>query len=157
MTTALASKPDYLKAVGLITAEWNAVEHSMMWILSLLTGCGMEKGEAIFYAIESNRGRREMVIAVAQIALRAHPEQLSKLGSLLDRTRKAAKRRNTFAHALWGVAMDGSVTHGNNLSNRQPVSLHELEQVAEQLRALQTDFVAFITSLFGPQPSPQKP
>lgn len=157
MVTSLASKPDYLKAVGLITAEWNAVEHSMAWVFNLLAGCEAGKSQAIFYAIESNRARREITVAIAQVALANHPDLLRRIGGLLDRTRKAAEKRNIYAHALWGVSGDGTEISRGNTFERIPVALAELEQAAAQMAQLQNDFALFIRDLFALGSSPQKP
>lgn len=159
MVTSLSQKPDYLKAVGLITAEWTAVEHQMLTLFAILANCGSDVAAAIFSAIESNRGRREIILSVAKVTLRDNPDGLLKeVEALLDRTRKAVSKRNRFAHALWSVSEDGTVA-----TVTQPpivattVTVKELEQASDQMARLQHDFVILIGRFYGFPASPKTP
>lgn len=150
MVTSLATKPDHQQAIGLIMAEFAAMEHGMMMVLSCLLGCGWEKTGALFAAVESARSRREMVAEVGRIALKNHPDELRRLERLVKRSAKATSKRNTYAHALWSVGKGGDTGIQNSLGapGSTPVRIKDLKRIPTDLGSLSNDWMMFLFDLW---------
>src|SRR5215471_15264831 len=100
-THAIAKHPDYANKLGIITAEWSALEWHLCLLFQHLLGVDGQRAEAVFFTITNNRSRREAIASLANLLLPEGNELRGRTDRILRRVSNAATRRNSMAHAIW--------------------------------------------------------
>jgi hypothetical protein len=75
----------------------------MFQLFQAMCGAPPPIARSIFYAVESNRGRRDILNAIGRFAVEK-PGDRSELEKLIERIGTCAKQRNKNVHDTWGVA-----------------------------------------------------
>jgi hypothetical protein len=76
----------------------------MYLIFELMSGSPPAVARSTFYAIDSTRGRREMLMAIGHVLFNEHKSELNILDDTLRRVGRTAGQRNKYVHDTWGVA-----------------------------------------------------
>lgn len=103
ITTNLDTEPTYAEHLGHICVAWANVEWHMYLLFELISGSPPAVARSTFYAIDSNRGRREILLGVARLLLDKQSDK-SILEDILRRIGRTAGQRNKYVHDTWGVA-----------------------------------------------------
>lgn len=149
VTTNLLEAPEYAERIGHLTVAWANLEWQMYNVFQELCGAPVQLARASFYAIDSNRGRREILASVAAIVLKGRSD-LSVLDNILRRIGKSAGQRNKYVHDTWCVASTGSVKVfqlrlGVEEGSRDmdEVSLEDLKAATDQFNKLSEELYEF--------------
>jgi hypothetical protein len=97
---SIAKHPDYAERLGIITAEWSALEWHLCFLFEALLGVDRERAEAVFFTLTNNRSRREVVANLAKVLLTEESELRVRTDRILRRAKNAATRRNALAHGI---------------------------------------------------------
>jgi hypothetical protein len=103
VTTNLYGSAAHAEQLGHLCVAWANLEWHMYLIFDRMSGSPPALARSAFYAIESNRGRREMMLAVSRRALERATDR-SVLEDILRRVGKTASQRNKYVHDTWGIA-----------------------------------------------------
>ncbi len=103
ITTNLLTAPLYAEQLGHLCVAWSNLEWHMFLLFQFICGAPPAVARTTFYAIESNRGRREILKSVggAVLSKQSHRDALD---DILRRIGKTASVRNKYVHDTWGVA-----------------------------------------------------
>jgi hypothetical protein len=142
---SIASHPDYAEKLGIITAEWSALEWSLCSLFAAMLGVDEDRAEAVFFTLTNNRSRREVVASLAKVLFAEGADLRNRTDRILRRTRNAASRRNSLAHGIWTFG-EGPESGSSLALHREtgiltsvPVEPKSLDQVISQLRNLRED------------------
>jgi hypothetical protein len=144
-THVIVHHPDYANKLGIVTAEWSALELHLCFLFQNLLGVASERAEAVFFTLTNNRARREAIASLAKILLPEDNELHDRTNRILRRVRNAATRRNSLAHGIWHfgeVPGSGSAIAFNRekgILTTSPVELKTLDQIIAQVRVLRSD------------------
>ena len=104
---------------------------------------------AIFYAIESTRGRREMLLSLG-VTLFAKASEQTILDDILRRVGKASSQRNKYVHDAWGVAQTaGREIFQLRLSEKgeqhamQEITIPDMQATVKHVNKLADELVTF--------------
>lgn len=126
----ISQRPELaLKAMHVI-ALWAHAEYNLNSLLALLLKSEIEKATLMLQTIESASIRRAVIMRLSQESLSKDDYLL--LCAILTTTRASERRRNMFAHYIWGIAeefpdaivladpkdlnMQAAIMHGSNLA-----------------------------------------
>lgn len=165
MTSVLASRPDYLQAIGGIDAEWATIEHAFFLIFQTMMGVDASRAHAVFSHLSNHRLRQDIVNSVARVVLAGKPE-LRQLRQLEKRLERIALKRNVMAHAVWGVrGKDVFILDQRRDWRPIQVPLEDLLELQRALRELYDEIIqllkvlraqipqAVVTAVPAPSPS----
>lgn len=91
--------PDFLAAIGLVTASWAQTENSVQTFIGACLGVDVEYAIAVT-AHMSHPLRDDVARAVAEIRI-DDLDALDELDTILNRVNEAAGKRNAVAHRSW--------------------------------------------------------
>jgi hypothetical protein len=103
VNTNLNSQPQYAEQLGHISVAWANLEWQLYLLFENMSGSPPAIARSIFYAIDSNRGRREMISGIAGVLLDSQSDK-DILDDILRRIGKTAGQRNKYVHDTWGAA-----------------------------------------------------
>jgi DNA repair ATPase RecN len=121
ITTTLDNEPKHAEHLGHISVAWSSLEWNMYLLFERISGSPPAIARSIWNAIESTRGRRDMVSGIGTVLIDNDGEK-NILDDILRRIGKTASQRNKYIHDTWGVA---------NTQN------HEIFQIRDQSDASQ--------------------
>jgi len=75
----------------------------MYHLFELMSGSPPAIARSTFYAIDSNRGRREMLLGIGKVLIERKTDKTA-LENILGRIGKGSGQRNKYVHDTWGVA-----------------------------------------------------
>jgi hypothetical protein len=159
-THVIAHHPNYANKLGIVTAEWSALELHLCFLFQNLLGVDSQRAEAIFFTLTNNRARREVIASLAKILLSEEHELRNRVDRILRRVRNAATRRNEVAHGIWhfGEAQDsGSAIAFNReigILTTSTVEVKILDQIISQIRVLRRDVHSLSIDIRGFLPPP---
>src|SRR4051812_23379261 len=138
-TTSMATEPEHMQQLGQICINWANLELGMYRLFVLMTELPAHLATKMFYAIESNRARRELLLNTGK-ALLEKDKDLSDLDNLLRRIGKTGGQRNKYIHDSWMVMISQKkarvwqmrVTRGI----LQQVTIPDLKASADQIEKL---------------------
>jgi hypothetical protein len=102
VTTNIDGEPKHAEQLGYLSATWAALEWTMYHLFELMSGSPPAVARSIWNAIESTRGRREMVSGIGAVLIDNDSEK-NILEDVLRRIGKTAGQRNKFVHDTWAV------------------------------------------------------
>ena len=148
-TSAIESKPEHARELGIISAEWNLLEHFLCLLLGQILRIPLDAAIAIIYSVHSNKIRRDIILNSAKVMLRDNPSALKDVERILKRVAKAAKKRNDLAHTMWGAGSQlETLTQlgftGSGLTPGQQVSVARLKRTKQQIREIIKDLRSFL-------------
>lgn len=103
LISSLDTRPDYAAALGVVCSEWANLEWQMFHLYASVSGSPPALARATFGAIESNRGRREIILACCKVVI-SDNKKTSDIKKIFDTIGRLAARRNEAVHDLWCVA-----------------------------------------------------
>jgi hypothetical protein len=153
MPSAIQTQPDHARLIGMVTAEWSLVELMLSSLFSTLLDTDYARAHAVFFSFQSHRAQFEVVKAVGAVALAEQPDRLVELKQLLSRIETVARRRNDFAHGLWGVCPTTGVVRLINMGKPHrgldEVRLSDLHAVADEIASIVEDLHRLHARLAG--------
>lgn len=99
----LDTEPAHAEQLGHICVNWANLEWQMYLLFELMSGSPPAVARSTFYAIDSTRGRREIILGIAGVLL-DKPSDKAVLDDILRRIGKTSSQRNKLVHDTWGVA-----------------------------------------------------
>ena len=96
-------RPAHAEQLGHICVNWANLEWQMYLFFQLVSGSPPAIARSTFYAIDSTRGRREIILGIAG-TLFDKPSDKSILDDILRHIGKTSGQRNKYVHDTWGVA-----------------------------------------------------
>ena len=100
--TDLDDAPLHAAQIGRICVSWANLEWNMYHFFEILSGSPAAVARAIFYSIESNRGKRDLLLRAGSVLLSSADQ--NTLDYILGRVAKCASQRNKYVHDTWCVA-----------------------------------------------------
>ncbi|MCK1518070.1 hypothetical protein IVB22_37435 [Bradyrhizobium sp. 190] len=142
ITPTLESEPRYAEQLGHISVEWANLEWHTYLTFELVSGSPPAVARSIFYAIDSTRGRREMVSGIGK-ALIDNDSEKNILDDILRRIGKSSAQRNKYIHDTWGVATTQKhevfqlrMNQNDSSQKMDAVTIPDMQTVAENIRKL---------------------
>jgi hypothetical protein len=143
------SEPAHAEQLGHICAAWANVEWHMYHLFELLSGSPPAIARSMFYAIESNRGRREMLLGIARILFDTQSD-VSILDDILRRIGRAGTQRNKYVHDTWCVAMTQNheifqlrMSTPGETGTMQEITIPDMKDSLANIRKLAEELVDF--------------
>jgi hypothetical protein len=87
--------------IGKMTIAWNDCQGIVFMIFHSLLDSDLGRAVAIFFAIKSDTGQRDITIGLAKYVLASKPGLLGELTAIFTTFNATAGRRNDFIHAIW--------------------------------------------------------
>lgn len=101
---ALLLRPQLAPYVATVINTWSHCDTSLTEILSNFLSADFEVVNQMYQAVVSTNARKEMLLAAAKHALGEESDDYLLLTAVFRVTRASRKRRNEFAHHLWGCS-----------------------------------------------------
>ena len=151
----IATHPEHARRLGVITGEWNAIEH--FWVLMLARALRTQPKTvyAIAYQIISNRHRIKAMYAGTRRIIRSSQNK-DALKALFSRTLEALDTRNGYVHALYMDDLDAEKSKPTKsvwrieLNHDTPVdslvTQQDMDAFIDQLALLKRDLFDFVES-----------
>jgi hypothetical protein len=95
---------EHAALIGRVTIAWNDLNHILGYLFRLFSGMPEDKATAIYFAPKSDTTQRAVLKAVAEIALKPHPDIWQPFKKSLDRINGLAGERNAAIHTSWVVS-----------------------------------------------------
>ena len=160
ITTNLLAVPEYAALLGHLCAAWANLEWQMYLVFEQMCGAPHAIARSAFYALESNRGKREMVLAVSKTVLEKQADR-SVLEDILRRIGRTAGQRNRYVHDTWCVASTQKqevfqLRLSNAESERRDmdeVKTDDLTAATAQIQKLSEELNAFRNRVAGALPA----
>jgi hypothetical protein len=93
---------ELIRLIGEINLLWDEIEMYLWYIFDDLLGrTDWRYSYVIFFSHQGHRVRRDMLQALASVALERNPKRLEQLTKLLSRISDASHKRNNITHGLW--------------------------------------------------------
>ena len=144
----LEKHPAHVQAIGMLSIEIGVVELMLGRLLGSLLGLIDDLGEIIYMTPKSYTGRLDILENVAKRCLQPNSEGLSRIQSLVKRTKRRIQYRNDTTHSGWGVQVsDHNIVTRRPFpftqdSKAEPVLVSDLEAEITKIRQLQADIAA---------------
>jgi hypothetical protein len=158
MVSNLDDAPDFALKLGQVCAHWANLEWHLFLLYEAICGSPPAVARASFYAVESNRGKREMISGTGSVLFQLMPEA-SVLDDLLRRIGKAAKQRNKLVHDLWAVASTQKaevvqlrLTAAGDQHTMEQITLPDMQATAEHINKLAGEINDFRDRIAGKLP-----
>jgi hypothetical protein len=142
VTTNLDTVPAYAEQLGHLCVAWANLEWNMFSIFEIVCGAPPSVARSIFYAIESNRGKRDILLATAIAVLKSGTE-FNVLDDIVRRIGKTAQQRNKYVHDTWCTAETQNreifqLRLGNLEGDRdmEEVTLNDLKATSSHIKKL---------------------
>lgn len=164
VTQSLEAAQDYATALGHMIVASSGLE---MICLRLFTGMLSDNSDAsrsIFFNTANFRSKVELIKRTSVATLSADDSE--KIGKLLDKAYKTYKKRNRFAHGVWGVLEhqgksavvigeydpEKTAAPKGRMITQSGVELQEIKAVTNQLEDWRQKIGRERERLFGPPP-----
>ncbi len=93
---------ELIRLIGEINLSWDEIEMYLWYIFDDLLGrLDWRLSYVIFFSNQGHRARRDMLQALAAVALEKKPKRFEQLKKLLSRISEASHKRNNITHGLW--------------------------------------------------------
>jgi hypothetical protein len=149
----LLGDAELIAILGEISFEWDEIEFHMWYLFDAFLNVRWDFSHTILFSQANHRARRDMLAALAEIALANEPEKLRATRALIGRIKRAAKKRNEIAHGLWvddankalrRIPMNKTRTQAEGESYRRA----DLVRARDQLTKLRSDLDDFAYPLW---------
>jgi hypothetical protein len=139
---ALERNPDFAMHLGVLTAQYAVLEHSVVEIISL----ALNENYPAAYAIANKAWQQSARLQLARDLIASAslgPEKTATVLSLLERAEKINVRRNKYIHGLWGVREDSNqVVITSRLYSKveqREIEIKELATAISEIRELHSE------------------
>jgi len=93
---------ELIRLTGEINLLWDEIEMYLWYIFDdILRRNDWRYSYIIFFSHQGHRARRDMLQALASVALERNHKRLEQLAKLLSRISDASYKRNNITHGLW--------------------------------------------------------
>jgi DNA repair ATPase RecN len=148
ITTNLDNEPKHAEALGRISVAWAALEWIMYQSFEQMSGSPPAVARSIWNAVESSRGRREMLSGIGQVLIDNDSEK-NILEDILRRIAKSSGQRNKFVHDTWGVASTQKHEifqlrdQASDTQKMEGVTVGDMQNAADHFRKLAEEVNSF--------------
>lgn len=150
--------PEFHRLVGEAIRAWANVESQLWLFVSMILGVDQFRARIVMASISGARAKREFVSRLAETYL--DTSLLPKLRKLLERLKKLGRTRNTLAHSVMHINVDGkqNITFADVFSDEmdggldfasRPLPVNDLKMLVGALEALQGDLIQFLVECDG--------
>jgi hypothetical protein len=149
--STLDDRPEYVRAIGMISILNAGLEHSLATLFSRMLSINVGVGHAIYLTPKSALARVEILQNAARVALgqRGDAEHQRKLklalrrvNAIADRAKKLIGKRHGIIHDAWGVDKETGNVHRHELgfpSRKTPIPIADLNRIVDDFRKLISD------------------
>jgi hypothetical protein len=123
LTFHLDNEPKHAEQLGHISSAWSNLELNLYVLFEFMSGSPPAIARSIWNAVESTRGRREMVLGIGQVLIDNDSEK-NILDDILRRIGKTSKQRNKYIHDTWAVA---------NTEKREIVQIRDQSSASQKM------------------------
>ena len=162
MSTDISEYETDVQLVGAVTLGWSTAQSAVHALFVTLSGLGLERANAIFFALRQDRAQRDITFALAKATLIKHPDYLERASSLLNQLDKLSSERNAATHSLWFISKEQKSAlvinqyakpHGKlDLADHRQQFLH----LAKNLNEVASGLVSLLVDLSEHFPWPDK-
>ena len=147
-TVAVELTPEYLQAIGHVTAQWSLLEMYINLTIRGLLGISQRQS----HALTSRNGisvQLDMVRALAKETL-SHNHTKKRFDTIAKRALSAMKERNNVVHAVWGMETDGLAVrvkftgYGEVKHHSVKMSIKDIEAIAAEISSITGDVHGFL-------------
>lgn len=157
--TNLYGKPIYAEKLGHLCAAWANLEWLMYLLFQDISGSPVPIAQSIFYAIESNRGRRDILAAVGSLAIE-RPGDKTELDDIIRRIGRCATQRNKYVHDTWCVAQTQNnevlqmrLSAPKSQRNWEEITVKDIDNTTGHIQTLCEELDAFRSKISPSLPS----
>jgi hypothetical protein len=143
---------DHAALLGHVTLAWNDCHYSVLSIFRTLTGVSWETAYAIFFALQTDRARQRVTLALMKEVLNADGDQpMKELGAqLISQLGQLAGERNLATHMMWITMMPDRELFPEAQPEIQPHPfLPRPQNLKGDFKAQFSDLTAKLRNLFG--------
>jgi hypothetical protein len=149
-SSAIKRHPKYARLLGIIAAEWNAIEQ--LYVLALAAAL-VVRSEVIFAMlgkVHGNRDKLQAVHAGLSLLIRS-PTRRKELKRIHGRLAEVLQRRNHFVHGLYAYNGQGimRLTIGEVVGPKpryRPLPLSEVKALVAKMVRLKKDLYDFVVA-----------
>lgn len=87
--------------IGRLTVLWNDIHFCIFLLFWKLMDKDIEKSEAIFFLLRSDRAQRDLTKSLVKATLERHPDVQNRTCKAIEAINDVSGRRNDFIHAMW--------------------------------------------------------
>jgi hypothetical protein len=98
---------EHAALIGRVAIAWNDLNFIVSHLFERFSGMSEEKAKAVYFLPRSDTNQRQMLTAVAEIALAPHPDILASFKECMKQINALAAERNAAMHTSWAVAIPG--------------------------------------------------
>ena len=132
--------------IGRVTIAYNQVQFLLTILFTQVLWGDRELAKAMFDALNSDRGQRDIIRAAASVTLAPHPALHARASALLDRANDISGLRNAAVHTFWDqdlVSGQFIPVPGSRASKRlEELPSQQFEKVLLELSALYDDLIS---------------
>jgi hypothetical protein len=99
---------EHAELIGRVTVAWNDLNQILSILFEMLSGLPPEKANAIYSTPQSDRAQRDMLMAVAKIALEPHPSIWLPFKTCMEGINSLSSQRNAAIHTSWVLKIPGN-------------------------------------------------
>lgn len=138
LKSPLIDQPEYLRAIGLVTVEINAMEAMLSAVFGLTAQLKPNMSRSIYYAPKAAGARVDILIAAAAQAEISDAVR-TKILSTAKRAKGVLELRNGVIHDQWSIPLGSNIVHRFSkgvLEERRPAPMAELDDIIHKARRI---------------------
>ena len=109
---------EHARIIGHLTIVWNTAQHTILQIFEAVSDLSPEAAQAVFFAVKSDSGQRDITMALCEAELPQNDSDLlPAISSGIKRLNKVAGDRNAAIHTMWDIG--AAVNDGMMLPSRK--------------------------------------
>jgi hypothetical protein len=127
---------EHAALIGRVAIAWNDLSYLLSVLFQMLSGMPELKAREVYFTPPSDTAQRNLLAAVAKVALKPHPSILKELADCLDGITRLSGQRNAAIHTSWVISIPG-----NEFVPSPAVPTHKAlkQDFVTQFEALKTD------------------
>lgn len=148
ITTHLDNEPQHAEQLGHICVAWANLEWNLYVLFEHICGSPPAIARSVWNAIESTRGRREMISGIGKTLIDNESEK-NILDDILRRIGKTSGQRNKYIHDTWGVASTQKHEifqlrdQSSDTKKMEQVTIPDMKATTEHIRKLSDEVHQF--------------
>jgi hypothetical protein len=99
---------EHAALIGRVAIAWNDLNYILSHLFERFSGMPEDKAKALYFLPKSDSMQRQMLMAVAEIALGPYPDLLANFKDCMKQINLLAGERNAAMHTSWAVAIPGN-------------------------------------------------
>ncbi|MGO9686542.1 MAG: hypothetical protein ACLPTZ_28870 [Beijerinckiaceae bacterium] len=98
---------EHAALIGRVAIAWNDLNYILSYLFERFSVMPSDRAAAVYFSLKSDATQRELLMAVAKIALAPHPDILQSFKDCMGQINALAGERNAAMHTSWAVAVSG--------------------------------------------------